>query len=625
MRGLHRRTAGGLAVAALVLGLAPAAEARTGGAAQSGPDAGSGLVMVLDSSGSMRDDDGSGRPRIDAARAAVGQVVDSLPDGYPTGLRVYGADRSSGCTDTRLAKPVAPLDRAALKAAVAAVRPKGDTPIGYSLRKAAADLPAAEPGAPGHRSILLISDGEDTCGTPEPCEVAAELGREGVDLRIDAIGFQVGGAARKQLECIARAGHGSYYDAPDAAALGRQLQRAGQLSAGGYRFRGGTAAGGATADRAAVLGAPGQYLDSIGPGERRWYAATLDAASAADFGVTAVPQTGVAVAYGDGIDLELTAADRFTSRCDGQSAHFQQDEGAHPLTNAVSRIPSADGSRACDRAGRYLLSVTRTSSPGADRARWPLELAFTREAALKPGTVPAQSRKEYGEVALPTAAPRDVEGGSGFNDAAALRTGVWRDRLLPGQTRFYKVPVGWGQQLRYRAEFANEPRLADTSGVSSHVDTDLFAPGRGFVGDGPYSSSHGYYGEPVATDLGTVPVSWTNRWEAGAAVTPLRMRGDYYLAVRLGPDAAKFAQNAAIGVVLRVAVAGEAKAGPQHRAPALKTSRTGKAAAAPDREDQGGGGRTALVAAVAAGALLLAAGGAYTVVRTAGRTRRGNS
>ena len=50
--------------------------------------------MVLDSSGSMADDDGSGRTRMETARRAVGTVVDGLPDHYPTGLRVYGADRS---------------------------------------------------------------------------------------------------------------------------------------------------------------------------------------------------------------------------------------------------------------------------------------------------------------------------------------------------------------------------------------------------------------------------------------------------------------------------------------------------------------------------------------------------
>ncbi|MEU8887351.1 VWA domain-containing protein [Streptomyces sp. NPDC048442] len=136
--------------------------------------------MVLDSSGSMADGDGSGRTRMEVARSAVSAVVDGLPDGHPTGLRVYGADLPKGCADTRLVRPVRKLDREALKRAVNGVQPKGGTPVGLSPLKAAQDLPRASDGSIGQRTVLLISDGEDNCGTPQPCEVAEQLGRSGV-------------------------------------------------------------------------------------------------------------------------------------------------------------------------------------------------------------------------------------------------------------------------------------------------------------------------------------------------------------------------------------------------------------------------------------------------------------
>ena len=66
-----------------------------------------------------------------------------------------------------------------MKQAVAGVRPRGDAPIGLSLQKAAKDLPGPADGAMGTRTILLISDGEDNCGTPQPCDVAEQLGKEG--------------------------------------------------------------------------------------------------------------------------------------------------------------------------------------------------------------------------------------------------------------------------------------------------------------------------------------------------------------------------------------------------------------------------------------------------------------
>lgn len=215
-----------------------------------------------------------------------------------------------------------------MKSAVAGVRPRGDTPIGLSLQKAAEDLPEPRNGAVGTRTILLVSDGEDNCGTPQPCEVAEQLGKEGVGLRVDTVGFQVKGTARKQLECIAEAGNGRYYDAPDAEALARQLQRSAQLSSDGYRLKGERVEGATTADKAPAI-APGQYLDTSGPGEKRYYAVDLDAVSTADFSVTAVPRPGAAV---DSFDALTTGVARGAddSLCGTNTAHFFQKEGRLP-------------------------------------------------------------------------------------------------------------------------------------------------------------------------------------------------------------------------------------------------------------------------------------------------------
>ncbi|MEU1617414.1 VWA domain-containing protein [Streptomyces sp. NPDC005722] len=609
--------AGGLAVLGALLGPPGAARAATGGEGDS-------LVMVLDSSGSMAG------ARMTVAREAVGAVVDALPDGYPTGLRVYGAGKEHGCDDTRLLQPVRPLDRDALKRAVAGVRPKGDTPIGLSLRRAAADLPEG-----GRRTIVLVSDGEDTCGAPEPCEVAAQLAGQGADLRIDTIGFQVRGGAREQLECVAEAGHGSYYDAPDAASLVRQLTRASRLGADAYRLRGRPVTGSAAAAGAPGL-SPGQYVDDIGPGETRWYAVDLDAASTADLAVTAVPRPGVRAAYGDGVELRLAGTGRYPLTCGSDSAHFGQDEGAMVIGGAVSRIPGDDGSGACDEAGRYVLSVHRTSAAGSDRARWPLELRYGTERPFAAGATPAPAATRYGDPppAL-TGAPRDVEGGTGFNDARRLGTGVWRDTLLPGQTRFYKVRVGWGQRLTYSADFANEPLLERGSTASSFVATAAYGPGRQPLGDASgMPQRRGYFGRPLSVGLGTVPVTWTNRWVAAAGARGARTAGEHYVAVSLGPGAAELARNAAVRVVVRVAVTGTESAGPEYDAAALGS---GPAAGKDGGERvvsghpesagvpaDGGGFMTAgdAIAAAAGGALALAGVGTVALL---GRRRRGGA
>ncbi|WP_327372034.1 vWA domain-containing protein [Streptomyces sp. NBC_01217] len=593
----------------------PAAVAAPGGVPAApeppGPGSGSSLVMVLDSSGSMGDDDGTGRTRMESARTAVGTVVDGLPDGHPTGLRVYGADRPRGCTDTRLVQPVHRLDRAAVKRAVAAVRPRGDTPIGLSLQKAAEDLPQPAGGAIGTRTILLISDGEDNCGTPQPCEVAEQLGRAGAGLRIDTVGFQVRGAAREQLECIAAAGNGRYYDAPDAEALGRQLQRASQLSAGGYRFRGEQVEGTATGAGAPVL-VPGQYLDTIGPGEKRYYAVGLDAVSTVDFSATAVPQPGAAVDTFDA--LRTGIAYGAGGSCATDTAHFQQKEGATPLTSAVARIPAQEGTRACDRAGRYWLVVERESKKGSDAARWPLELLYGVEAPLAGGVTPAQSQPEYGEggrdAVLPAGDPRDVRGGTGFNDAEELGRGVWRDRILPSQTLWYKVPAGWGQQVRYDVEFANEPTVERGTSTYSYGATRLFTPARfPLTGGGEFNSTTMYNGRPSAIRMGGVPVAWTNRYEYRSDVQPVHTGGDFYISVTLGARAADIAENPQIGVVLRVSVLGDELVGPEHHAAAVaekadkKADKQGNSSGAGDSGGTGGAGWTGIAAAAGAGAV----------------------
>lgn len=96
-----------------------------------------------------------------------------------------------------------------------------------------------------------------------------------------------------------------------------------------------------------------------------------------------------------------------------------------------------------------------------------MELMFHVEHPLKKGVTPAQSEPEYGAggkdaAVLPTGAPEGVTGGTGFNDARTLHPGVWRDKVLPAQTRWYKVPRDAGRQgVRGRSATANRSGAAD--------------------------------------------------------------------------------------------------------------------------------------------------------------------
>src|SRR5680860_415183 len=179
------------------------------------------MLIILDASGSMARADEDGVPFIDKAKSAVLELVDALPDDIAVGLRVYGhrepnTDRVRGCQDTELVAPVVRLDREAIRSAVEGVAASGFTPIGLSLQEAASDLPDAGP-----RTVVLISDGEDTCAPPDPCEVAEDLFGAAIDVRIESIGFLVdsGSAAEQQLRCIAEASGGEYRTVDQADAL----------------------------------------------------------------------------------------------------------------------------------------------------------------------------------------------------------------------------------------------------------------------------------------------------------------------------------------------------------------------------------------------------------------------
>ncbi|MFJ8752880.1 VWA domain-containing protein [Streptomyces sp. NPDC102441] len=169
------------------------------------------VELVLDVSGSMSARDIDGESRISAAKQAFNDVLDAVPEEVELGIRTLGADypgddRKVGCKDTKQLYPVGPLDRTEAKTAVATLAPTGWTPIGPALLGAADDLD----GGDATRRIVLITDGEDTCGPLDPCEVARDIAARGIHLVIDTLGLVPNAKIRQQLTCIAEATGGTY-------------------------------------------------------------------------------------------------------------------------------------------------------------------------------------------------------------------------------------------------------------------------------------------------------------------------------------------------------------------------------------------------------------------------------
>lgn len=183
------------------------------------------LVVVMDLSGSMNDDDGAGTVKLEGAKVAITDVVRKQPPGSEIGLWTYpeaGTDCApgsyvSGADLQRLADP------ADLIASIRALEAVGGTPTGAALQAVADDLSARGVTA---ATILLVSDGESNCDPP-PCEVAQEIVDSGFDISVHAMGFQISSQGRDELDCIATVTDGRYYDIEDSEQLALTLEEIG--------------------------------------------------------------------------------------------------------------------------------------------------------------------------------------------------------------------------------------------------------------------------------------------------------------------------------------------------------------------------------------------------------------
>ncbi|RST23933.1 VWA domain-containing protein, partial [Streptomyces sp. WAC04770] len=228
------------------------------------------VELVLDVSGSMRTRDIDGQSRMTAAKQAFNDVLDAVPEGVHLGIRTLGADypgedRKVGCKDTKQLYPVGPLDRTEAKTAVATLAPTGWTPIGPALLGAADDLE----GGDGTRRIVLITDGEDTCGPLDPCEVAREIAARGTHLVIDTLGLVPNAKIRQQLTCIADATGGTYTAVQHKEDLSRRVKQLVDRAAEPVVTP--VATEGAGSCSAAPELKPGLYTDRQVIGEHRWY------------------------------------------------------------------------------------------------------------------------------------------------------------------------------------------------------------------------------------------------------------------------------------------------------------------------------------------------------------------
>ncbi len=517
------------------------------------------LMIVLDASGSMNLEDAPGK-RMDLAQRAVTSLIRGLPADARVGLTVYGthtgantSEKSLGCTDVTVLQPVRPLDADSLSTSVDAVVASGFSPIGEALRVASAALPQT-----GRRTILLVSDGYDYCTPPDPCGTAQGLAASEPGLTIHTLGVHVDDAAQQQLRCIASATGGEYVDAEKLEDSTVEQDVVDWLAAGyqrdtmPYRASGTAITGSAEPSADTPLMTPGNYLDNsltrgtyYGSGSEkggtvRYYRLALGTRMTPWVSATIVGDQRTQDYAQAGI--QLTLVNGSDDQCLPKVESSESAGGSDPLPVVSAQLGgilpnTGTWSKECPAGAPVFLRVERL---GGYRFGLPLPVELQLRAeppveaaeSLQPASIQGERKPPMAGPATPTA------GGTSFADAPTLQPGsTITDTIVAGETRFYAVPLSWGQRLSYRVLPTGVGTPASASVEYARVD--VANPMRATVAANQQQQGAGFAARKDFTGLtgdSVVPVLYGNRVSTDEKVRGYAFAGRYYLQLSLSPS-----------------------------------------------------------------------------------------
>lgn len=304
------------------------------------------------------------------------------------------------------------------------------------------------------------------------------------------------------------------------------------------------------------------YRSALPEDGTAYYRLDLDATSTAYVSATAVPRSDSEVSSGEGIKVSVQDADGRT--CSTGTTWFGATRSPHPVTAWAARDTSAAAARTlCRGEGTFYVLVRRvalTDSPAP--AAWDLDLTHVSEPPLR--TAGATEAPEAWDSATPAPVagePVTREGGAGFTSATEVGQGVWRAGITPGQTLYYRVPVGWGRQLAASMELGSTDSGDGAGFLGTALAMTLYNPVRGYVDD----IGMGYDGTQRTVSLRPLPpVDHANRYAVSNRTSAMRFAGSYYLAVHLAAQTAEKFGDGPFGLTLRVRLGGEGRTAPAY-------------------------------------------------------------
>ena len=507
-------------------------------------------MIVLDASGSMLADDVDGKVRMDVAKDATADVIRDVGRTSALGLETYGtetgssdAEREAGCKDITVLDPPGPNRGDDLVGKVRALTPRGYTPIGESLRRAAGELTGDGP-----KTVVLVSDGIETCTPPPACDVARELRGRGIDLVVNTVGFKVDDAARAELGCIASATGGRYADAGDQKQLTAAMTAAADRT---YRAHATTAPeltgaddpGGATpvpADVTTFRTTLGGGKDEDSGHDQNW-SVPIAPGERVVASVQSVLPPRVANYRAGRAQMHVrfsTPAEPWSPGRSTPDCTHQNDDLGEAVQNGVARASavSATDSEGC-RTDRLLLGVNRFGEWMADRDV-PVEITVTRFGPADVAGVPEPAREVDEPAPLaPGADPQQVRPGTWVDDAAAIPadgTHAVTADIVPGETQWFRVDAGWGQRLATTTVVTRNAMDAARVDPGDQLNVSFVNRARQqLAGPARVPVVENQFGKPVTAGTG-VPINYRNMVGEGSPDSDARMLwldGVQYVAV----------------------------------------------------------------------------------------------
>ena len=187
-------------------------------------DNGNKLLFIVDFSNSMGEYL-EHKTKANQVKNMIRQILPQISSDTKVGVRVYGHTCNifafNACRSSELLVPLGSNNEKQINSAISKLRPRGMTPITYSLKEGVnKDLK----NQAGIKHIILLTDGGENCDE-SPCDYAIELMKERRDIKIDVVAFNVHDSNDlDQLKCVADVTSAKFIKADTNAQLMRSME-----------------------------------------------------------------------------------------------------------------------------------------------------------------------------------------------------------------------------------------------------------------------------------------------------------------------------------------------------------------------------------------------------------------